>query len=90
MDMVLADRARLFITADHGNAEAMLDAQGGVQTAHSENDVAFVWVERDSPPVLRSKGILGDVAPTLLASLGLAQPEEMTGRSMQESGDGNP
>jgi len=87
MDMVLADGGRLFLTADHGNAEAMLDSEGGVQTAHSHNEVPFVWVEQDPPSALRKEGILGDVAPTLLASLGLAQPEEMTGRSMQESGE---
>ena len=87
MDMVLADNGRLLLTADHGNAEAMLDEQGKVQTAHSTNDVAFVWVENEPPTGLRQKGVLGDVAPTILAGLGLDVPEEMTGRSMQESGE---
>lgn len=87
MDVVLADGGRLLLTADHGNAEAMLDSEGGVQTAHSANDVAFVWVEDNPPAGLRPRGMLGDVAPTLLASLGLAVPEEMTGQCMQESGD---
>ncbi|MEF8823611.1 MAG: 2,3-bisphosphoglycerate-independent phosphoglycerate mutase [Desulfohalobiaceae bacterium] len=87
MDMVLAEGGRLFLTADHGNAETMLDHHGKVQTAHSSSEVAFVWVEEEPPSGLRRKGILGDVAPTLLASLGLTPPEEMTGQSMYESGD---
>ena len=89
MDMVLADGGRLFLTADHGNAEAMLDPEGKVQTAHSTNEVAFVWVEEQPPEKIRQQGILGDVAPTLLAGLGLAQPGEMTGKSMLEAGDTN-
>jgi 2,3-bisphosphoglycerate-independent phosphoglycerate mutase len=89
MNMVLAERGRLFLTADHGNAETMLDRDGKVQTAHSSSDVAFVWVEEEPPSGLRRKGILGDVAPTLLASLGLTPPEEMTGQSMYQSGDAN-
>ena len=91
MSMVMADEGRLFITADHGNAETMFDVDGGVQTAHSHNDVAFVWVEKEPPQAgLRSKGILGDVAPTLLQSLGLASPEEMTGRAVQQKGENGP
>ncbi len=84
MDMVLAGGGRLLLTADHGNAEAMLNAEGKVQTAHSQSEVAFVWVEKEPPPELRQNGVLGDVAPTILQGLGLPQPEEMTGRSMRE------
>ncbi len=74
--------ARLLITADHGNAEMMIDpVTGGPHTAHTTNPVPFVTVG-DGAHSLRSGGALCDVAPTILSLLGLEQPAEMTGRSL--------
>jgi 2,3-bisphosphoglycerate-independent phosphoglycerate mutase len=68
------------ITADHGNADHMLEPDGAVNTAHSLNPVPFVVTLEGV--ALRQEGILADVAPTILQLLGLAQPPEMTGESM--------
>ena len=80
----------MLITADHGNAEYMKDAQGNPWTAHTTNPVPFILIEgekRKIPghggnPTLREDGRLADIAPTILHILGIAQPEEMTGKSM--------
>ena len=71
------------VTADHGNADHMLEDDGSPNTAHSLNPVPFV-VTADSGP-LRSGGALADVAPTVLALLGFEQPEAMTGRSLLDA-----
>jgi len=68
------------VTADHGNADDMLAADGSPNTAHSLNPVPFV-VTADGA-ALDGEGILADVAPTILALLGFEQPPEMTGRSL--------
>jgi 2,3-bisphosphoglycerate-independent phosphoglycerate mutase len=68
------------VTADHGNAEEMLTAEGTPQTAHSLNPVPMI-VTRHAV-TLAPGGVLADVAPTVLDLLGLAQPREMTGRSL--------
>ncbi|HMJ33581.1 MAG TPA: 2,3-bisphosphoglycerate-independent phosphoglycerate mutase [Baekduia sp.] len=70
----------LFITADHGNADEMLEDDGSPDTAHSLNPVpAIVTVDGLT---LRDGGVLADVAPTILALLGIQQPAAMTGRSL--------
>ncbi len=75
---------RLFITADHGNAEEL---QGEHETSHTLNPVPFIAADRglrlDGRP-----GRLADVAPTILAAMGLEQPPEMTGRSLLASEPG--
>jgi 2,3-bisphosphoglycerate-independent phosphoglycerate mutase len=72
----------LIVTADHGNADHMLEPDGSPNTAHSLNPVPLiVTVEGVS---LRGGGVLADVAPTVLELLGLDQPEAMTGRSLLE------
>ena len=68
------------ITADHGNADHMLDEDGSVNTAHSLNPVPLI-VTADGVSV-DGEGILADVAPTILALLAIDQPEQMTGRSL--------
>jgi 2,3-bisphosphoglycerate-independent phosphoglycerate mutase len=68
------------ITADHGNADHMLEDDGSVNTAHSLNPVPFI-VTADGAS-LDGEGILADVAPTVLELLGIEQPEQMTGRSL--------
>ncbi len=74
--------ARVLVTADHGNAEQMIDlTTGGPHTAHTTNPVPFLTFGTDGRP-LRPGGALCDVAPTILALLGLQQPVEMTGRPL--------
>ena len=68
------------IVADHGNADEMLEEDGSPDTAHSLNPVPFVVTMEAAR--LDGEGILADVAPTVLALLGIEQPEEMTGRSL--------
>ncbi|XHU96364.1 MAG: 2,3-bisphosphoglycerate-independent phosphoglycerate mutase [cyanobacterium endosymbiont of Rhopalodia gibba] len=78
------------ITADHGNAELMLDEQGNPWTAHTTNPVPLIIVEGEKRKIfghggvveLRDNGRLADVAPTILEILQLSQPEEMTGQSL--------
>jgi 2,3-bisphosphoglycerate-independent phosphoglycerate mutase len=79
----LAQHGALFITADHGNCECMLDEQGNPHTAHTLNPVPAVLVaEGFEARQLRVGGALSDVAPTLLQLWGLPQPPEMDGRSL--------
>jgi 2,3-bisphosphoglycerate-independent phosphoglycerate mutase len=68
------------VTADHGNAENMLEPDGSPNTAHSLNPVPLILTLRRAS--LREGGILADVAPTVLDLLGIDQPAEMTGRSL--------
>ena len=80
---MLEDGGALVVTADHGNADEMLEEDGSPDTAHSLNPVPLVVVSE--PPLavaLRDGGVLADVAPTVLELLGIAQPAEMTGRSL--------
>jgi 2,3-bisphosphoglycerate-independent phosphoglycerate mutase len=72
----------LAITADHGNAEEKLDAEGNVLTQHTTNPVPFVLVSDEPLGTLQPGGRLGDIAPTLLPLLGLAVPPEMTGTNL--------
>ena len=73
----------LFICADHGNAEKMIDYETGKpHTAHTTNPVPFILVNADSKYTLREGGCLADIAPTLLQIMGLEQPAEMTGKSL--------
>ena len=69
------------VTADHGNADHMLEPDGSPNTAHSLNPVPFVVTVQDAG-LDHEGGILADVAPTALALLGIPQPPEMTGRSL--------
>ncbi|MDD2215252.1 MAG: 2,3-bisphosphoglycerate-independent phosphoglycerate mutase [Eubacteriales bacterium] len=76
-----ANDGQLILTADHGNADCMLDKKGNVVTAHSLNPVPLL-VLSDSPVKLAEGGILADVAPTLLDLAGIEKPAEMTGHSL--------
>jgi len=72
------------ITADHGNAEMMIDPiTGGPHTYHTTNPVPFIMVSNDGKPMLRNDGSLRDIAPTLLGMLGVPIPAEMTGRDLR-------
>jgi 2,3-bisphosphoglycerate-independent phosphoglycerate mutase len=77
----------MLITADHGNAELMVDPEtGGPHTAHTTNPVPFLIVSDDSKQFrLRPDGSLRDISPTVLGMLGIPQPKEMTGGDLRVS-----
>jgi 2,3-bisphosphoglycerate-independent phosphoglycerate mutase len=68
------------VTADHGNADEMLEEDGSPDTAHSLNPVPLIVTSNDVS--VEGEGVLADVAPTALALLGIEQPAAMTGRSL--------
>jgi 2,3-bisphosphoglycerate-independent phosphoglycerate mutase len=73
----------MIVTADHGNCELMVDpATGGPHTAHTTNPVPVILVGGPAGARLRDGGRLADLAPTVLALMGLAPPPEMTGTSL--------
>ena len=82
VEAVLASGGRIFLTADHGNAEQLLDAKGEAMTAHTLNQVRFVLIEDNSPYTLKTEGKLGDIAPTILSAWGKVAPAEMTGNNL--------
>jgi 2,3-bisphosphoglycerate-independent phosphoglycerate mutase len=72
------------ITADHGNAETMIDpVTGGQHTYHTTNPVPFILLTGDGQTGLAPGGSLRDIAPTMLGVLGVAEPGEMTGRDLR-------
>jgi 2,3-bisphosphoglycerate-independent phosphoglycerate mutase len=79
---VLSLGGRAIITADHGNAEVMVDENGGPHTAHTTDRVPLILVDDARKGVKLRSGILADVAPTILDILGLPVPPEMTGTSL--------
>ena len=81
VDAVLAKDGQILLTADHGNADCMVDKAGNVVTAHSLNPVPLVHIAKN-PVDLADGGKLCDIAPTMLRLMGLSIPEEMTGKSL--------
>ena len=78
-------RARLLITADHGNCEMMIDPEtGGPHTAHTTSPVPLVLIDPAGDRPLRGGGALCDVGPTIVRLLGLDLPQEMTGIDLRE------
>jgi 2,3-bisphosphoglycerate-independent phosphoglycerate mutase len=75
----------MIVTADHGNAEMMIDpATGGPHTAHTTNPVPFIMVSEDANRyALKNDGALQDISPTVLGMLGLPQPKEMLGHDLR-------
>ena len=74
---------QMFICADHGNAEQLLDYETKAPfTAHTTNPVPFILVNADPKYKLREDGVLADIAPTLIELMGLEKPQEMTGTSL--------
>ncbi len=80
VEAVHASGGACIVTADHGNADHMLEDDGSPNTAHSLNPVPLIVTVPGLP--LRDGGILADVAPTVLQVLAIEQPREMTGRSL--------
>jgi 2,3-bisphosphoglycerate-independent phosphoglycerate mutase len=75
----------MLITADHGNAEMMIDPEtGGPHTAHTTNPVPFIVVAEDTKQyTLKPNGSLRDISPTILGMLGVGEPKEMTGTDLR-------
>ena len=81
VEAIKANEGVMLITADHGNAEQMLDYKTGEpHTAHTTNPVPLILVGRED--VKLREGKLADLAPTMLELMGLEKPEEMTGESI--------
>ena len=82
---VRAKGGAMLITADHGNAEMMIDpATGGPHTAHTTNPVPFIVVAEDAKEyTLKPNGSLRDISPTILGMLGTDEPKEMTGSDLR-------
>lgn len=72
----------VIITADHGNAEEKIDKDGNVLTQHTTNPVPFILISKNYKNLLREKGEMQDIAPTILKILGIEKPVEMTGTSL--------
>ena len=83
VEAVLGKGGQILLTADHGNADVMLDESGSVVTSHSLNPVPLLHIAED-PVHLASGGRLSDIAPTMLELMELKIPPEMTGRSLVE------
>jgi len=84
---VLEAQGEALITADHGNCEQMWDEEsGGPHTAHTTNPVPCILVSERHQHSRLASGRLADVAPTLLALLGLDCPDEMEGENLVEPG----
>jgi 2,3-bisphosphoglycerate-independent phosphoglycerate mutase len=84
LDKILAMGGGALVTADHGNADKLLEADGvSPFTAHTTNPVPLILVSNDLKGIkLRNNGVLADLAPTLLEMMHLPQPAEMTGKSL--------
>ena len=82
---VRAQGGAMLITADHGNAELMIDpASGGPHTAHTTNPVPFIVVSENAKQfTLKPNGSLRDISPTVLGMLGVDEPKEMTGADLR-------
>ena len=83
VDKVLELDGTVFITADHGNAEVMIDYSNGKPfTAHTTDPVPFIWVSNHTEGKTLKNGKLADIAPTMLNVMGLEAPVEMTGENL--------
>ena len=83
VDTVLSLDGSVLITADHGNAELMVDPETNAPfTAHTTNEVPFIYVSNHTEGVTLKDGKLADIAPTMLNILGIEQPKEMTGENL--------
>ena len=83
MEAVKEKDGVMFICADHGNAEVLVDENTGEPyTAHTTNPVPFILVNYDNEYTLKENGKLCDIVPTLIDIMGMEKPAEMTGQSL--------
>lgn len=83
VDTILTLDGTVLITADHGNAELMVDPETNAPfTAHTTNEVPFLYISNHTEGVTLKDGKLADIAPTMLSILGIEQPKEMTGENL--------
>lgn len=83
VEALLSVDGTMFICADHGNAEQLIDYETGEPfTAHTTNEVPFILVNYDPAYTLAEGGCLADIVPTLIETMGMEKPAEMTGRSL--------
>ena len=80
IETALANNYTTIVIADHGNCETMINPDGSPNTAHTTNPVPVILVDNDKINI--QSGVLGDVAPTILDLMGIAQPEAMTQHSL--------
>jgi 2,3-bisphosphoglycerate-independent phosphoglycerate mutase len=80
VDLIVSKGGTAIITADHGNADEVVTLEGNPMTAHTTNPVPVIITKNQV--TLRTGGILGDLAPTILDLLGVEKPVEMTGESL--------
>lgn len=80
VEAALANDYTTIIIADHGNCETMINPDGSPNTAHTTNPVPIILVDKDLKKI--NNGVLGDIAPTILELMGVAQPEAMTCKSL--------
>lgn len=83
VDALLSVNGTMFICADHGNCEQLVDYETGAPfTAHTTNPVPFILVNYDPAYTLKEGGCLADIVPTLIGTMGMTKPAEMTGKSL--------
>ena len=83
VDALLSVNGTMFICADHGNCEQLVDYETGAPfTAHTTNPVPFILVNYDPDYTLKEGGCLADIVPTLIETMGMTKPAEMTGKSL--------
>ena len=83
VELVESKNGNLIITADHGNAEQMIDYKTGEpHTAHTTNPVPIILITENKDIKLKENGKLADLAPTMLDLIGIGKPNEMTGESL--------
>lgn len=80
VEAALANNYTTIIIADHGNCETMINPDGSPNTAHTTNPVPIILVDKDLKKI--NDGVLGDIAPTILELMGVAQPDAMTSHSL--------
>lgn len=80
VEAILAKKGVALITADHGNADKLLEDDGSIVTSHTTNPVPFLVINKNV--TLREGGVLADISPTILKLLEIEQPKDMTGKSI--------
>jgi 2,3-bisphosphoglycerate-independent phosphoglycerate mutase len=88
VEKVLSQNGIALVTSDHGNAEEMIDYETGLpKTAHTKNPVEFIYIADDYKNIkLKERGILSDIAPTILYLLGIEKPKEMSSDNLIQGG----